>query len=1115
MIGGLLAYFVHHRTAANLVLALMVFAGVIAIPSMRAQYFPDVVSDTVTVSVSWPGAGAEDVDASIVEVLNPALMAVDGVTSADASASEGSARIRLEFEPNTDMEAAEAAVQEALDGASDLPDSAEDPQVRSGGWTDRVTDVVIAGPVSVDQLALYADEYARMLFDRGVTRSSVGGVAAPQILVEVPSIAIVRYDIGLSDISAAIGREVSADPAGEVEGTARIRTGTEARSAEEIAAVVLRRNIDGTTLTVGDVADVTTLGPNRDVAFYVGDDPAVQVRVERSAQGDAIAIQEAAADAARQLEATLPAGTTLSLTNSSAEQIESRLNLLLDNGLTGLALVVALLFLFLNARTALWVALGIPVAMAAAIALMHLMGITFNMISLFALILTLGIVVDDAIVVGEHADHRVRRHGESGPEAAEAAARRMFAPVFSATLTTIIAFYGLVVIGGRFGTLIRDIPWTVIAVLAASLVECFLILPNHLGHSVGRAKQAWYDWPSRMVNRGFGWVRDRLFRPLMAGVVVARYPVIALGILLLAAQAAQLVRGDVQWRFFSSPEQGSVTGNFAMLPAAAREDTLAQMTEMQRAVEALGERLEAEHGLDPVTFAIAQIGDNSGRPLSGAEDKEGWQLGAITVSLVDADQRPYSSGEFVQMLTEEARQLPLTETISFRSWGAGPAGDSIDIQLSGADVGRLKEAAEALKTALARYPEISGLEDSLSYDREELILELTPRGQALGFTTDSLGQTLRQRLTGIEAASYPLNGRSATVRVEIPEDELTADFLDRTLMRTEAGDYVPLADIVTVTRQQGFASIRRENGIVMVSVLGELADDDPDRAAEIGRIIEEEILPGIASRYGVSTDQGGLNQQEAEFLSDAQTALILTLAGIYLVLCWIFGSWTRPLVVMSIIPFGLVGAIWGHAQWDIPMSLFSVVGLIGMTGIIINDSIVLVTTIDEEAEGRGLFPAIIDGTADRLRPVFLTTATTVLGLAPLLYEGSTQAEFLKPTVVTLVYGLGFGMVLVLLLVPAILACQSDFGRQIRAARRALRGRAGAATRGTVAGAAGAIALGGLVLAPAVLGTAPVLPGLPAGFGAAFAAFLAGLALWLALIWATALVAATLRRRRTT
>ncbi|MDE0345715.1 MAG: efflux RND transporter permease subunit, partial [Boseongicola sp.] len=632
------------------------------------------------------------------------------------------------------------------------------------------------------------------------------------------------------------------------------------------------------------------------------------------------------------------------------------------------------------------------------------------------------------------------RLGESPTVAAESAARRMFTPVFAASMTTIIAFFGLVAIGGRFGDLIRDIPITVIVVLVASLVECFLILPNHMRHALTHtARQHWYDWPSRQVNRGFRLVRERLFRPFIATVIWARYPVVALAILALASQAVLFISGDVPWRFFNAPERNSVTGNFAMAPGATRNDTLEMMQALQGTVEELGAKYETEHGLNPIKFALAEIGGNSGRGLSGTETKESYQLGSIAVELINADLRPYSSFAFVAELQDAVPRHPLLETVSFRGWRRSPGGDAIDVELSGASSEDLKEAAETLKSQLGQYGEISALEDNLGYDKEELLLELTPQGQALGLTIDSLGATLRARLNGIEAATYPDGPRSAAIRVELPADELTADFLDRLLIRTgppAAGEgiYAPLADVVSVERRTGFSTIRRENGIPVVSVTGDLSEDDADRAKEISEEIQGTILPQIEQDFGISTHWSGLAEDERNFLSDAGTGLILCLTGIYLVLAWVFASWTRPLIVMAIIPFGLVGAIWGHYLWDVPLSMFSVVGLIGMIGIIINDSIVLVTTVDEYAEERGLVPAIVDGASDRLRPVFLTTATTVLGLAPLLYETSKDAQFLKPTVITLAYGLGFGLVLVLLIVPALLAVGHDISRHFRSLR---------------------------------------------------------------------------------
>ncbi len=1116
---GVLSYFTRHKTAANLLLVMLLVAGIAAFPNMRAQFFPDVVSGDIDIEVAWAGAGAEDIDEAIVAVMEPTLLAVPGVVSSNATSREGRADIELEFEPGWDMSRASDEVQVALDSITDLPEDAEDPEVRRGRWSDRVTDVVITGPVAPEQLGRFADEFVARLFDRGVTQTAIRGLAAPETVVEVPSFALIQHDISMAQIAQVIETAASTAPAGDVDAAnARIRTGEANRSAQAIAGLTLRSNPDGSALRIGDVATVTTGGVDRDRAYFVGDNPAVSIRVNRSEDGDAIGIQAIVEEVATDMQATLPAGTSIDLIRTLAETISARLNLLIDNALIGLGLVVLLLFLFLNARTAFWVAAGIPVALFAAIALMWAAGITINMISLFALIITLGIVVDDAIVVGEHADYRARHLGEPPVVAAETAARRMAAPVFSATITTVLAFAALTAIGGRFGSLIADIPFTVIVVLLASLVECFLILPNHMAHALAHsAKTHWYDMPSRVVNRGFDWVKENGFRPMMRLVVIARYPVLAAVIVILSLQVAHFIRGDVTWRFFNAPEQGSITGNFAMVDGADRDDSLAMMAELQRAVDAVATRMEGEHGVNPIVYVLSEVGGNAGPGLGVAANKDNDLLGAISIELIDADLRPYSSFAFVSELQDEVRQMPLTEAVSFRGWRGGPGGDAIDVQIFGADTETLKAAAGAVQTALLPFPEVTGLEDSMAYDREELSLSLTPQGEALGFEIGALGRVLRDRLGGIEAATYPDGTRTAAIRVELPEGELTADFLDRTLLRADSGQYVPLADIVTVSARQGFSTIDRENGLRLISVTGDLNEDDPQRAEAVMTELREVIIPQIEADFGVATQLSGLAEQERDFLNDAMVGFILCLVGIYLVLAWIFASWTRPVVVMAIIPFGLVGTIYGHLQWDVPLSMFTVVGLIGMTGIVINDSIVLVTTIDEYAEDRGLIPAIIDGTCDRLRPVLLTTLTTVLGLAPLLFETSQQAQFLKPTVITLVYGLGFGMVIVLLVVPAILAMQQDFGQQLRALRRSFRGigrhkglTAVMAGLGLAMAALFAVSLGGYLTTGAMLGP---FAGLGASASMALAVFLGGILALCLIAWSVAAVLYGVARAR--
>lgn len=1124
--GGILAYFVRHRTAANLVLVIMIALGLAAATQLRAQFFPDVVVENVRVSVSWDGAGPEDMDRGVISVLEPAVAAVEGVESTLSTSREGQATVRIDFEPGWDMARAAGDIETSVGQVlNNLPDGADDPVITRGAWRDRVTEVVISGPVGVEQLSSYGDEFLARLFREGVTRTSMSGVEGRSILVTASEASLIRNDVTLREIANAIGSGAETRPAGDVGNGARLRTGVEKRTAEEIAAIIVRSDTEGRTLTVADVAQVEEEGITRNRAYFRGDNPAIQINVDRSAAGDAIGIQETVEQVAADMEATLPDGVTVELIRTRAEAISDRLNILLSNGLMGLALVVILLFLFLSARTAFWVAAGIPVAMLATLAFMFAFGLTLNMISLFALLICLGIVVDDAIVVGEHADYRHRELGETPTEAATQAARRMSMPVVSATITTVIAFSALTVISGRFGQLISDIPFTVSVVLLASLIECFLILPAHMRHALeGQEKAArghvlslfaalallpitaglfvagllglqpalsgdwafvgegwellpmlsigytfpgmtapliatlavalgllatvwmsprtrtalagpWYDAPSRVVNRYFERIRERLFRPFIKLVIRARYPVLALCFLALAGVASLFQSGDVTWRFFNNPEQSSVSGNIAMLPGATREDTRAMVRELDRATNAVGARFEEETGVNPIVFVMTQVGGTTGRGLTGQDTKEPDQLGSITIELMDADARPMSSREVVAAIQDEVQRAPKLEVFSFRNWASGPGGDNLDVKFYGSDISTLKAASEALVTRMGQFAEVSGLEDTLPYDKAELALELTPRGAALGFTIDAVGSALRDRLAGIEAARFPEGTRSATVTVRLDPDELTADFLEKTHVTGPDGAFVRLSEVVSVSESLGFASIRREDGLRVVTVTGEISEDDAARADEIVTLMRDDILPSIASRFGVEYVEGGLAQQERDFLGEAAIGFALCLLGIYLTLAWIFSSWLRPIVVMAIIPFGLVGTIWGHYIWDVPLSMFTVVGLIGMTGIIINDSIVLITRMDERAEGRAIVPAVVDAVADRLRAVLLTTLTTVLGLAPLLYESSQQAQFLMPTVITLVYGLGFGMVLVLLIVPSLVIVQRDVGLALRGLRR--------------------------------------------------------------------------------
>ncbi|MCI4661992.1 MAG: efflux RND transporter permease subunit [Neomegalonema sp.] len=1050
---GVIGYFVRHPTAANLIMAIMILVGLAAATQIRAQFFPDIVRETITVRVPWSGAGPEDVDQAIIATLEPSLRAVEGVEETKSLAREGRASVVLEFESGADLGAAADEIEAAVDAITTLPDSADDPEIARGRYRDRVTNIIIAGDVPLDLLNRYAEELKEALFARGITRVEILGFADPLIRIEPSEAALQKYALSLSDVASAVAAEVEARPAGTLgDAGARIRAGVARKSIEALGEIVVRAGADGSKLLLRDIATIREEGPDRGKAYFRDGVRAVQMRVDRSASGDSIRIQHQIEEAVAQMQPTLPEGVAVKLTRTRSQYIQDRLDLLLDNAGMGLLVVLTFLFLFLSARSAFWVAAGIPVSLLATVALMYALGLTINVISLFGLLIALGIIVDDAIVVSEHAD-KLRRAGMSAEAASTQAARRMAGPVFSASITTVLAFAGLVFVGGRFGDLIIDLPKALIVILLISLIECFLILPAHMRHALEDRHTGghWYDVPATIFNRGFRFMRERGFRPLVALAMRFRIVVICTAIALLVYSSALFASGQLRWFFFHAPERGAVTANIAMVAGATRADTQAMLEEMRRALKVTDEKFfqrwkdgdytedfegEPQH---LVTESIYLLGGYKGRPLAGSETKDTDLLGGFEIELLDSDMRPFRQQEFVEAWRAEIREMPLLETLAVRGMRGGPGGDAIDIEIFGPDPRVLKAAAEQLKAELSRFAQVGSLEDTMPYDRPELTLTLTPLGEALGFTTASIGAELRARLNGITAAQFARDGKEVEIQVSLPEDVLDAGLIDRTFVPIPgrgAGSNATaaLSDIVTVREERGFASISRLDGRVLIQVTGDMTDD-PAARAEVKAALTDRILPQLEAQFAVQTDQGGLAEQEREFLSDAALGFGLCLIGIYLTLSWVFGSWLRPFIVLLIIPFGLIGTLWGHHWFGVPLSMFSVVGMIGMAGIIINDSIVLVTTIDEHAPRRPMMAAVVDGTVERLRAVMLTTLTTIGGLAPLLLDMSQQAMFLKPTVITLCFGLGFGMFLVLFVTPAMVLIQHDIAMAVRSARR--------------------------------------------------------------------------------
>lgn len=1031
----LIGIFVRHRTAANLLMVLMVLIGVVSLQRMNTQFFPDFGIDFVTVQVEWRGASAEDVDTNIVQAIEPEVRFLDGVKQVRSTAQEGFASIAVEFLPGTDMQLALSNVETAVGQVTTLPDDSERPEVRRVVRYDPISRIVISGPYSEAALKAVAKRMRDDLLDRGIDKVTLLGSRDEEIWVEVPQRKILELDMTLEEIARRIGETSQDLPSGDTSGAfqKQIRSIGLEKEASGIARIEVKSLPSGQKIYVDDIARTSEQFDENQAERRRNGQRAIELQVQRSLNADALELADIVNSYLAEVVPTLPPLLKVEQYRIQADLIRSRVNLLLENGLTGLVLVVAVLFIFLNSPVAFWVAMGIPVSLMATMGVMLATGQTVNMISLFGMIMALGIVVDDAIVVGEHAD-ALHRKGLDPVSAAENGARRMAAPVFSSSLTTIAAFAPLLFISDIIGDIIAGIPYVVIAIIIASLVECFLALPGHL-----RGAFTWGSgrvWPFRVwFNTRFDAFRENQFRQFLEFVVRWRYAAFATAIAALMVSVGILAGGRVQFSFFPSPEADVVYANVQMVSGTSRDQTIKMVDELEWALNAANDELAATEG-KVVLIHVASIGATVG-PRDGGGGADGDNVGGIVVELAPSDERNVRTSDFVAAWREKVKALPGLETMTILPAQGGPPGRPVDVRLSGDDLEALKAAANEVRALLARYPGVTDIEDDLTYGKQELILNLSPQGKALGFTTDSVGRQVRHAFDGATARRFARGDEEVTIRVRFPRQDVDSGLLNDIYVRSPAGGVeVPLDEVVQFRDKQGFARIKREDGQRQVAVTAEI-DAALTNSNTVLDALQRDGIFEIAKKYNATATFAGKAEEQLQTLADMKLGAIFGMTAIFIILSWVFGSYSRPFVVMAIIPLSFVGATLGHLLLGFDMSILSLIALVGLAGIVVNDSIILVTTVDERIRGGEHFmDAVINGTCDRLRAVILTSLTTIGGLTPLLFERSFQAQFLVPMAITLVFGLMITTFLVLLIIPSMIAVQGDIGQWLRRRRGA-------------------------------------------------------------------------------
>ena len=1035
---SIVRFFVRHPNAANLLMIMTIVFGVISIGRLNTQFFPTLGFDIIYVTVNWPGASAEDTDRGIIEVIEPELRFLDDVREVRSVAREGGGTITIEYVDGADMQAALSEVEQAVSRLTTLPEDAEEPIISRVARYDTVTRLALTGDVSEAELKAVAETIRDEMLDRGLDRVVMFGARDEEIRVEVDEATLRRLDLTLDQIAGGI-RSTSLDtPLGQLDGALelQLRSLGLRETAEDFRSIEIRSFESGAKIFLGDIATVTEDFDRAQPVAQIDGRPAIELEIQRADTADAL-VAAAIVDAyLAERAGTWPLGVEVIEFDPVADLISDRIRLLVENGVTGLALVLLVLFTFLNARVAFWIAAGIPISLLATAVVMVPMGQTINMISLFGAIMALGIIVDDAIVVGEHAAHR-REMGLPPSRAAETGALRMLGPVTAASLTTVAAFLPILLIGDIIGQVISAIPLVVIAILIASLIECFIILPAHMRGSLQAdlTKQSrfrlWFDG-------GFNRFRDGWFRRLVNGVIRARYITVATALAVLMVSGGMIAGDRVGFSFFVSPEGETIFADFAFAPGTPRETSEAMLAELQRALHEAEDDVTDGAG-DLVQIAFGRIGSSTASATGSTAS--GDHIGSLHVQLPPSDMRDIRNTPFIEAWRDATNALPGLERLEIRERIGGPPGRDIDIRLVGDSAQALKDASLAVQDLLRLYAGVTDIIDTQPYGRPELILELTPRGQALGMTTDDVARQVRNAFEGAIADRFARGDNEVTVRVVLSEADRTMATLRALPLTTPSGGIVNLSDVVSFREDVGFSAIQREDGVREIAITAEVDTATADNIAIINGL-PDAGLDRIVAAHGVDYRFAGRAEEQAETFADMGLGAVIGLASIYLVLAWVFASYARPLIVMTIIPFGVIGAIWGHYLMGYDLSILSLVALLGLSGILVNDSIIMVSTIAEHLKSgtKPVRDAVVDGTCDRLRAVILTSLTTIGGLTPLLFETSLQAQFLIPMAITLVFGLAVTSLLVLFVVPSVMMVQIDIAHGLAGLWRRLRGR---------------------------------------------------------------------------
>ncbi|MCP4818622.1 MAG: efflux RND transporter permease subunit [Shimia sp.] len=1016
----MLAWFVRHPVASNLLMAIICILGIATVAGIERETFPEITPKSVLVSVSYPGASAVDVDEEICVRLEDAITGTEALAEFDCLSLDGRGSATAELENGGDILQFYNDISSAVSGISDFPNAAKTPVIKRGGMTELITMVAVSGIHGKTALLEYTDDLAnRLQAIGGVTEATVSGLTDRELRVTFDQEALRRFGLSSQDVVDAINARSLQQPLGDVRTTEKslvVRYADVRRSVDSLEDLIVLQNKNGGIVRLRDIATARFADSDEDTQSYMNGQQTAIIQIMKASDGDSITIFEEVEAILDEERAKYPDPFKLTVINNLTEIVEERLSLILGNTAKGLAMVFVVMWLFFTLKEALWISAALPVSFLGGLYLMDVFGLTINMMTLIALLMAVGLIMDDSIVIAENIDKWRKRVGPQ--EAAARGTKEIMPGVLSSFLTTACVFGPLMFLEGDFGEILRYVPMVLLLTLALSLVEGFLILPHHLSHP---SKKVMKDPEARPAAKALAHVRERVVIPVAAALARWRYLTVGSVIGALILSIGLITSGQIKVVGFPSIEGDTVEVKVALTTGISRDRTEKTVTSLLEGLDAVDARFTplTKGGVPLVERVLVRYGANSNVKDNGPN------TATITVDLLQSSARNVSADEVLKVWRDDVGNLPDIQQLSFAQQEMGPGGNDIDIDVSGRDPATVEAAATMVLTNLLSRTDVKEAYSDLSGGRQEVNLTLNEYGYSVGLTPQSLAAQLRQAFEGSETDKFHVGASSVKVQVQLGDTVTDLTALENFPVNVGNGKHAALIAVADVQLAASYPTITRKDRQIVANIKGQI-DRAKTTSVAIGNYVLQELGPKLEDEFsGVSVSIGGASEEQQKSQASIGGKLMLGLVGVFMVLAFQFRSYTLPIVVMLSIPFALIGTILGHWMMGLDLSMPSFIGFASLAGIVVNNAILFLTFFQTHLEGDDHVAAALDAVRARFRPVLLSTGTTIAGLLPLIADGSPQVQTMVPLVVSVAAGLTASMVLVVLVLPSLLSIYFD------------------------------------------------------------------------------------------